>query len=460
MFIFAMVCAALISSPGMASAQEKKSKGPAFTEPPKDDPSFDLMGEFVGPITIGENETQALGIQVRPTGRDGFEAISFMGGLPGQPEHQTEMTKMIGRRSGDFLVLSGGPWAIFVEKDHCKLIGREGQQLGRLDRIQRRSPTLNARPPAGANVIFDGSNIDHFTNAQMTKDGLLMEGSDFRPMFQDFNLHVEFRLPYMPLADGQSRGNSGLYLQSRYECQVLDSFGTERMINGCGALYQFKKPDLNMSFPPLVWQTYDVQFTAPRWASDGSKIRDAHLTTWVNGVKVQDNVALPNKTGAGKTEEPVLLPIKLQDHGDPVRFRNIWLVDRGLAHMGEFPVMGTDEEPIVKTSEAETEETNEAKSDAKKNKKPSDSSDTADKDTKKMKENQPVGDSDSADKPESAKEGPKQQPAAPSQAQPEDSKADKSQADKSPAEKPQSTDVKPAENTPPKKESAEGAAAE
>ena len=73
-----------------------------------------------------------------------------------------------------------------------------------------------------------------------------------KPMFQDFDLHVEFRLPYMPTAEGQKRGNSGVYLQSRYECQVLDSFAQDRLINGCGAIYTFRKPDLNMCFPPLV----------------------------------------------------------------------------------------------------------------------------------------------------------------------------------------------------------------
>jgi hypothetical protein len=312
------------------------------------------MGEFVGQVKIGDADEQTLAVQVRPAGKQNFEAVSFFGGLPGQENHKPGLTKMIGRRADDFLVLSGGPWAIFVGKDECRLIGRDGTLAGTLKRIERSSPTLGAKPPEGALVVFDGTHIDNFTNGKMTKDGLLMEGSDFKPMFQDFNLHVEFRLPYMPLAQGQQRGNSGLYLQSRYECQVLDSFGTEPVFNGCGALYKFKTPDLNMSFPPLVWQTYDVQFTAPRWASDGTKLRDAHVSSWINGVKVQDNVALPDKTGAGKTEEPVLLPIRLQDHGDPVRFRNIWIVDRGLAPMASFPVQGDGKqeiEPTVQTDE-------------------------------------------------------------------------------------------------------------
>ncbi len=342
--------------------EPKKGKGPAFIEPPKNDPNYRLIGEFIGRISTGVDEgeeedakpeSELLGLQIRSIGGDEFQAMSFLGGLPGQDEHKPEPIRMIGRRSGDFVVLSGAPWAIFVEKNSCLLMDRKGNKVGRLKRIHRVSPTLGARPPKDSLVLFDGTNIDQFTNAQMTKDGLLMEGADLKPMFQDFNLHVEFRLPYMPEADGQARANSGLYLQSRYECQVLDSFALDPVFNGCGALYRFRKPDFNMCFPPLVWQSYDIQFTAPRWAADGSKIRDAHITSWVNGVKVQDNIALPDKTGAGKQEEPILLPIRIQDHGDPVRFRNIWIVDRGLA-VGEFPVYPTKEE-LAAAAKAEEE---------------------------------------------------------------------------------------------------------
>ncbi|MCA9134665.1 MAG: DUF1080 domain-containing protein, partial [Planctomycetales bacterium] len=177
---------------------------------------------------------------------------------------------------------------------------------------------------------------------EMSEEGLLLAGADVKPMFQDFNLHVEFRLPYMPAASGQSRGNSGCYLQSRYEVQVLDSFSEEPTINGCSSLYRQKPADVNMCFAPLQWQTYDIQFTAPRWAADGSKLRNAQITVWHNGVKTQDNVELVNKTGGGQEEAPHLLPIRFQDHHDPVRFRNIWIVDRGLASSGEFPV-GTAE---------------------------------------------------------------------------------------------------------------------
>lgn len=328
-----------------ADAQVKKQsngKGPAYTAPPKDNLSFELMGEFVGEIADGE-QTRVLGLQIRTIGKDQFDALAFFGGLPGEKNHEPKPVQMIGKRSGDFVILSGGPWAVILETYEGRILDREGNKIGQLKRVRRRSSTLFAPPPEGALVLFDGSNVDQFNNGKMSEQGWLMEGADIKPMFQDFNLHVEFRLPYMPVADDQKRGNSGLYLQGRYECQVLDSFGQLPKINGCGALYRFKAPDFNMCLPPLTWQTYDVQFTAPRWNADGSKRSNARITSWVNGIKVQDNVELKNKTGAGKPEGPFLSPIKIQNHGDPVRFRNIWIVDRGLA-TGEFPVVPNSEQ--------------------------------------------------------------------------------------------------------------------
>ena len=328
---------------GSTAVAQNKEKGPAYTSPPPKDMSFPLMGEFMGLVTSDDGKKQVVGLQIRSIGNDQFDAVAYYGGLPGQPKFSPEPIQMIGKRSGEFVVLSGGPWAIFVENNQCRVVDVKGKLRGQLKRVKRRSPTMHSPAPEGAVVLFDGTGTDQFTTAEMTDDDLLMEGADVKPMFQDFNLHVEFRLPYMPYADGQQRGNSGLYLQSRYECQVLDSFALIPKIDGLGALYRFRPPAINMCFPPLVWQTYDVQFTAPRWNADGTKARNATITSWVNGVKVQDNVSLPNKTGAGKIEEPLLLPTRFQNHGDPVRFRNIWVVDRGLAS-GEFPKKTTKEQ--------------------------------------------------------------------------------------------------------------------
>ncbi len=322
--------------PTRLHAADENGKGPAYTEPPEDDPNYSLMGEFVGEINAGEEgEKKLIGLQIRPVGNNEFDAVVV--------PRRVAWTRRAPRRTGSHdrpslrrLRHSLGR----ALRDHRRTrrlpaAGSERKQVGRLERIERTSPTLGALPPKDAIVLFDGTNLDQFTNAQMTEDGLLMQGADLKPMFQDFNLHVEFRFPYMPQADGQARGNSGLYLQSRYECQILDSFALEPLFNGLGSLYRFKAPDLNMGLPPLVWQTYDVQFTAPRWAADGSKIRDAHITSWVNGVKVQDNVALPNKTGAGKQEEPLLLPTR---HSRPRRSGSLPKHLGGRSRLGQWRV--------------------------------------------------------------------------------------------------------------------------
>jgi hypothetical protein len=425
-----------------ASFAENGPRGPVHLEPPKNDPSYFLMGEFAGPVTAAEGKTETIGLQIRPLGKGQFEAISYVGGLPGQENHKAEPTRMIGRLSDDFLVLSGGPWAVFAERDHCTLISRSGDKIGKLDRVVRRSPTLAAKAPEGAVVLFDGSGVDQFVNGQMTEDGLLIEGTDFKPMHQDFDLHLEFRLPYMPEARDQGRGNSGVYIQSRYECQILDSFGETPVFNGAGSLYRYRAPKVNMALPPLVWQTYDIRFTAPRWAADGTKIRNARITAWLNGVIVQDDVELENKTGAGQEETPTLLPTKLQNHSDPVRFRNIWIIDRGLAPSAKFPVEGDGQlAPPAKKPEPKKPEPAEAKpAEAK----PAEAkpADTKPADTKPA-EAKPADVKPAEAKPADAKPA----DAKPAEAKPADAKpADAKPADAKPADaKP--ADAKPADAT-------------
>lgn len=324
-----------------------------WTLPPTDGPAavdFQLIGEYAGDVSIqtetktddsdasAEATNQRFGIQIRALGSGEFEALAYEGGLPGDEKFdEATQLRLIGRRNGEILVLSGGPWALFAGPEKCRLINFEGDSLGELPRVIRTSPTMGAQPPKDALVLFNGENTDQFTKARIADEGLLAQGANVNWLLNDFDLHLEFRIPHMPGKQGQQRGNSGVYLQSRYECQILDSFGTDRVFNGLGALYRFKPPRLNMAFPPLTWQTYDIRFTAARFGADGKKLRPAHVTSWVNGVKVQDNVALPGPTGAGKAEEAIPLPTLLQDHSDPVRFRNVWVLDRGIATSDSFP---------------------------------------------------------------------------------------------------------------------------
>jgi Domain of Unknown Function (DUF1080) len=341
------LCFQIYGNDSVKSQEQAALPRVALTQAPQADVDFDLMGEFVGVISTADDKFEPLGLQLRPLGANRFEAIQFIGGLPGQEGFGDKSLPLMGKRYDKHLVLSGGPWAIFVHATHCLIIDDSGKSLGQLERIERGSPTMGARPPAGALVIFDGNDTNQFVSAKMTEDGLLKAGAEIRQMFQDFNLHLEFRLPYMPHSDDQARGNSGCYIQSRYEVQILDSFAQLPKFNGASSLYRTKSPELNMSLPPLVWQTYDIMFTAPRWAADGTKLHNARITVWHNGVKTQDNYQIPNKTGAGKEEQPSLLPIKLQDHSDPVVFRNIWIVDRGLTDGVAFPVLSPTPEQLA-----------------------------------------------------------------------------------------------------------------
>ena len=281
------------------------------------DPDFLVQGEYAG-----VNKA----MQVIARGDGDFEIVVYEGGLPGagwdrQPPRRVD---------GDDDVVS-----------------QLAESMG-LEKIERKSPTLGASPPPGAIVLFDGSEKSlqaHWDDgAKRTDDGLLIQGVTTRQSFGDYRLHVEFQTPYMPAASGQGRGNSGVYHQGRYETQVLDSFGLAGKNNETGGIYTVSDPSMNLCFPPLAWQTYDVEFTAATFDSSGQKISPARLTVRLNGVVVQSNVAVPGPTTAAiRPETPEPGPLHLQDHGNPVRYRNIWLVPRDVQRESRRPIVASFE---------------------------------------------------------------------------------------------------------------------
>ena len=195
--------------------------------------------------------------------------------------------------------------------------------------------TLGAKPPEGAVVLFDGKNLESWVKQDgksvaewPVHEGVFTVGKGnvmTHKRFGDFQLHLEFNIPYMPNAHGQGRGNSGVYLTGNHELQVLDSFKLKLQNNDCGAIYQQVTPSVNACKPPLQWQTYDITFHAARREGD-KVIKKARLTVVQNGLTIIDDKEISlTPGGVGGIKEGEDGPIMLQDHGNKVQFTNIWI---------------------------------------------------------------------------------------------------------------------------------------
>ncbi|WP_353707685.1 family 16 glycoside hydrolase [Cellulosimicrobium sp. ES-005] len=210
-------------------------------------------------------------------------------------------------------------------------------------------------------TLFDGDDLDQWAAVNgggpatwPIADGSVESfGGDIRTQekFDDFRMHVEWYQPeHAPDVTGQARGNSGVYIQERYEVQVLESFGIDPPRNDhAGAIYLQRAPDVNAATPMGTWQTYDITFRGARFGPDGKKTEDARLTLVWNGQVVHDDVAVTGKTGNGRAEGPTSGYIKLQDHGDPglnPRFRNIWI-----ERLSSVEEPGQEEVAITATAE-------------------------------------------------------------------------------------------------------------
>ena len=187
-------------------------------------------------------------------------------------------------------------------------------------------------------VLFDGTNLDKWTRTDANRspaewiigdDGAMTVNHGnivSTETYKDAHIHVEFWLPLMADCQGQARANSGVYVHGCYEVQVLDSYGVETpACHDCSGIYTLYAPLTNANRKPEEWQTYDIYFRAPRFNDNGEIVEDARLTLIFNGVVVHNNISLPSHTPGGMTDYRVAEgPLMLQDHGDKVRFRNVW----------------------------------------------------------------------------------------------------------------------------------------
>jgi len=294
-----------------------------------------IQGEYSGELPLDGVDLK-IGAQLVDVGNGEFRITMYGGGLPGDgwEKDDEDARKELGPAKFQDGKLSFAEKKYRIEYENEKITVYVDEKLvGHLKRVERESPTLNQSPPAGALVLFDGTSGDRFerfrAEGDPMADGLLRQGINSKDKFDgDFTLHIEFKLPFEPTQSGQGRGNSGIYVQGRYEVQMLDSFGLSGEHNECGGIYSVKKPDENMCFPPESWQTYDIDFKSARW-EDGKKIENARMTVRHNGVLIHDDVEVPKTTTAAPTQESAEPGfIYLQDHGSPVRYRNIWVLKK------------------------------------------------------------------------------------------------------------------------------------
>ncbi len=318
----ALLLLAILAVPAFAA-----DEGDVFIEPGEAGPDFAVQGEYVG-----ENSAA----QVIALGSGKFHIVGWTHGLPGVALDAERKVEVAAERQGDRVVFEGEKWKGQIDGGTLSGTNADGHTWT-LQKTERQSPTLGAKPPAGAIVLFDGTSgsaqpgaADAWQNGKIDPRGFLQRGTKSKQRFRDVKLHVEFRTPFRPGARGQGRGNSGVYLQDRYEVQVLDSFGLKGENNECGGIYSVAKPLVNAALPPLAWQTYDIEFEAARFDNDGRKTKPAVITVRHNGVLIHDRVEVPKATAAaGLGEGPEPGPIQLQDHGNPVFYRNIWVVPNG-----------------------------------------------------------------------------------------------------------------------------------
>ncbi|HEV3340588.1 MAG TPA: DUF1080 domain-containing protein [Pirellulales bacterium] len=327
MLRFSFACGALLLIVSTCGAADTSL--PTFTDAASAGPDFAVEGEYAGELPGPDGGKLKLGVQVIALGNGKFRSVGYHGGLPGDGWQKSDGKHSVeGNTENGVTVLKGENHEGRIKGGVLSIIGASGETICELKKVERKSPTLGAKPPAGAVVLFDGTNADQFEGGKVTPEGWLAVGTRSKASFGSCQLHIEFRTPFMPTAEGQARGNSGVFLHECYEFQVLDSFGLDWKNNECGGLYSIEEPKVNMCFPPLSWQTYDFDFTAPKFDADGKKTANARVTLRHNGVVIYDDFEIPKLTAGGRPNEGATGPLMLQNHGNPVVYRNIWVVEK------------------------------------------------------------------------------------------------------------------------------------
>lgn len=302
---------------------------------------FHVQGEYAGEVDGGGK----VGAQVIALDEVGsVQAVVYLGGLPGAGWDEKNKILLDGKLTdgrielhaakGERKYMDGNPerfsatpqfppegqkpWSGAIQKGVMSGLTDDGKPFV-MEKTERKSPTLGAKPPQGAVVLFDGKSLEHWIGGRLDEAAgvLHTDAKDVKSKdkFSAYTVHLEFRTPFRPKGRGQGRGNSGFYQTNGQEVQVLDSFGLAGLKNECGGLYGRADSRTNMCLPPLIWQTYDVELLP---SADDPKA--ATLTVRHNGVVIHDKV--PTKLGSGG--------FTLQGHGNLLQYANIWLVEHKL----------------------------------------------------------------------------------------------------------------------------------
>lgn len=302
--------------------------GPEVIDPElaKADPDFLVQGEFLGEGRLpdgskSDGPKSTIGAQVIALGEAKFRVVVYRGGLPGDGwQRGDERLFLDGEREDDVTKLTAEKLAGKIRGDTLSVTKADGRRLFQLKRTVRKSPNLGQPGCCGAIALFDGNNTERFKDGKMTPMKTLEAGTTTIEQFPMARLHLEFRLSWKPGARGQGRSNSGIYITGLPEIQVLDSFGLEGAKNECGAFYGRREPDVNMCFGPLVWQTFDVEFTPTRFDREGRPIEQIRVTVRHNGVVIHEAYDTRSKEAPPRS-------IHLQRHGNRVQYRNIWAIE-------------------------------------------------------------------------------------------------------------------------------------
>lgn len=311
-----------VASQRFSTAADGKILGPA-------DPDFKVQGEYTGAATGPDGGPEIkVGVQVIALGGGKFHAVAYHGGLPGDGWDGGNKFEVDGQRQDGVVVFPNDQGRGEIKNGVLRIHAPAGEVLAELAKVERKSPTLGdplRQAPWCCSMARVGPSS---TPARLRPRAIWPPGPPANANSEAASCTSSFSCRSCPRLAARTAAIAAATCKGGYEVQMLDSFGLTGENDECGGIYGVKSPDTNMAFPPLSWQTYDIDYTAARY-ENGKKVKNATITVMHNGVVVQKNVEVPNATRAAPVPEgPEPGPLYLQEHGNAVCYRNVWLVEK------------------------------------------------------------------------------------------------------------------------------------